>query len=474
MEVVLVASEAYPFAKSGGLGDVVGALLKYLPRFGFRVKLFLPGYPSVLQGFSFVPQKSFGVPFGDISLKAEFLEYRESEAQTVLALKDAQFFQRERMYGYPDDLERFIFFSRAVFEYLIRWQEEDFLIHCHDWQSALVCAYLDRYWPPYRPKVQKIVFTIHNLAYQGIGRGDLFRLVNLPGFLFTHEYLEFYGNLNLMKAGLLFSHVITTVSPTYAREICSPEFGEGLDGLLRALSHRKKIVGITNGIDNELFNPASDPLLREHYDSTNLEGKRKNKQLFLKEVFGLEEVDPSLPLLSFVARLVEQKGIRLFLERPEAFFSLPAYWFFLGMGDEFYERNLRNLSGEYPRLRVENRFDEDLAHFAYAASDFLVLPSLFEPCGLSQMIAMRYGALPIVRGIGGLKDTVVDYPFNPRLSTGFQFVDFSSVELIRAVKRALQVYFHEKELLRTMVENAMQSNFSWEQAIKRYVEVYTE
>ncbi|MGQ9622269.1 MAG: glycogen synthase, partial [Candidatus Caldatribacteriaceae bacterium] len=236
----------------------------------------------------------------------------------------------------------------------------------------------------------------------------------------------------------------------------------------------KKIVGITNGIDSELFNPASHPLLREHYDSTGLEGKRKNKQLFLKEVFGLEEADLSLPLVSFVARFVEQKGIRLFLERPEAFFSLPAYWFFLGMGDEFYERNLRNLSGEYPRLRVENRFDEDLAHFAYAASDFLVLPSLFEPCGLSQMIAMRYGALPIVRGIGGLKDTVADYPFNPRLSTGFQFVDFSSAELIRAVKRALQVYFHEKELLRTMVENAMQSNFSWEQAIKRYVEVYAE
>lgn len=471
MEIILVASEAYPFAKSGGLGDVVGALFKYLPRFGFRVKLFLPGYSHMFRDFSFASKRTLEFPFGDAMARAEFFEQEVSENQRLLAVGNEYFFERERMYGYPDDLERFIFFSRAVFEYLVRWQEGNFLLHCHDWQSALVCAYLERYWPSYRPRATKVVFTIHNLAYQGVGRGDLFRLVNLPNSFFTHEYLEFYGNLNLIKAGLLFSHVITTVSPTYAREICSPEFGEGLDGLLRALSYRKRIVGIVNGIDTEVFHPGIDPFLKERYTGTTLEGKRKNKLFFLSEVFG-PDADISLPIMAFIARFVEQKGVRLFLERPEVLFSLPAYWFFLGTGEEFYERSLKSLSKEYPRVQVRVQFDEDLAHFAYAASDFLVLPSLFEPCGISQMIAMCYGTLPIVRGVGGLKDTVVDYPFNPRLNTGFQFGEFSVDGLLHAIKRALHAYFEEKELLQTMISNAMQSDFSWEQAIQRYVEVY--
>ncbi|MCS7242418.1 glycogen synthase [Candidatus Caldatribacterium sp.] len=471
MEIVLVASEAYPFVKSGGLGDVVGALFKYLPRYGFRVTLFLPMYAQVSREFPLVKQKGLEFSFGDTTVRAEFFMYTQGEGQRLLVVGNEGFFGRERMYGYPDDVERFIFFSRAVFEYLVRWQEEPFILHCHDWQSALVCAYLERYWPPYRPKAIKVVFTIHNLAYQGIGRGDLFRLMNLPSSFFTHEYLEFYGNVNLMKAGLLFSQVITTVSPTYAREICSPEFGEGLDGLLRALSYRKKIVGIVNGIDTEVFHPSIDPLIVERYSSEDLEGKRRNKLFFLKEIFG-DNTDTTRPIIAFISRFVEQKGIRLFLESPEVFFSLPAYWFFLGTGEEFYERALQNLSQGYPNLKVIVRFDERLAHLAYAAADFLVLPSLFEPCGISQMIAMSYGTLPIVRGVGGLRDTVIDYPFNPRLSTGFQFGEFSVHELHRTLQRALHVYFKEKDLFRTMVANAMQSDFSWKQAIERYVEVY--
>lgn len=472
MEVVLVASEAYPFAKSGGLGDVVGALFKYLPRFGFRVTLFLPMYPSMRECCPFTKERDVEFPFGDSMVRAEVFGHTLSERQRLFGIGNEGFFGRDRMYGYPDDLERFIFFSRAVFEYLVRWQEEPFILHCHDWQSALVCAYLERYWPPYRPRAVKVVFTIHNLAYQGIGRGDLFRFVNLPSSFFSHEYLEFYGNINLMKAGLLFSQIITTVSPTYAREICSPEFGEGLDGLLRALSFRKRIIGITNGIDTEVFNPRTDPLIVERYTSDHLEGKRKNKEFFLRETFG-ENADTSRPVMAFISRFVEQKGVRLFLESPDAFFSLPAYWFFLGTGEERYEKALQHLASEYPNVRVVVRFDERLAHLAYAASDFLLLPSLFEPCGISQMIAMSYGTIPIVRGVGGLRDTVVDYPFNPRLSTGFQFGEFSAHELLRAVQRALHVYFEEKDLFRTMVVNAMESDFSWEQAIEKYIEVYS-
>ncbi len=371
-------------------------------------------------------------------------------------------------------MERFIFFSRAVFEYLVRWQENEFILHCNDWQSALLCAYIDRYWPNYRLRPRKVVFTIHNFAYQGIARGELFRLVNLPGQFFTHEYLEFYGNINLMKAGLLFSHLITTVSPTYAREIRSPEFGEGLDGLVRAMARKKRIVGIVNGIDAEVYNPVTDPLLAQNYGIGNLNGKKKNKEVFLEQFFAGDQKDLSWPLIVFVSRLVRQKGVDLILEKIDELLNLPAFFFFLGTGEERYERTLREASMKYPNLAVELRFDEDLAHLAYAAADMLLLPSLFEPCGISQMIAMRYGALPIVRKVGGLVDTIIDYPFNPLLSNGFQFENFSPQELLQAIQRALMVYSEDKTLWETMVVNAMKSDFSWERAVEKYRQIYQE
>jgi len=471
-EVVLVAAEAHPYAKSGGMGDVIGALFKYLPDYGLPVTLFLPVYQEMLDNYSFSPEREVGFYFGDTEVVAQFF-IMEEEKRKIIAVQGKDFFRRERMYGYSDDLERFIFFSRAVFEYLVRWQEGSFLVHAHDWQSALLCAYIVKYWPSYRPRPEKIVFTIHNLAYQGIGRGDLFRLINLPGQLFTHEYLEFYGNLNLMKAGLIFSDVITTVSPTYAREICSPEFGEGLDGVLRAIAQKKKIVGIVNGIDKEVFNPATDPLLPANYDLSSPEKKEINKKNLIKKFFPGAQ-DFSWPVISFVSRLVEQKGVDLILQDPGFFFNLPVYWFFLGTGEEVYEKALKDMEEKYPQVVAAIRFDEELSHLVYAASDLLLLPSRFEPCGISQMIAMNYGALPVVRRVGGLIDTVIDYPFNPYLSTGFQFESFSFSDLSKAVTRALDTYFENRELWNTMVANAMQSDFSWENSIPRYLEIYQE
>ncbi len=471
-EVVLVAAEAHPYAKSGGMGDVIGALFKYLPDYGLPVTLFLPAYQEMLDNYSFSPEREVGFYFGDTEVVAQFF-IMEEEKRKIIAVQGKDFFRRERMYGYSDDLERFIFFSRAVFEYLVRWQEGSFLVHAHDWQSALLCAYIVKYWPSYRPRPEKIVFTIHNLAYQGIGRGDLFRLINLPGQLFTHEYLEFYGNLNLMKAGLIFSDVITTVSPTYAREICSPEFGEGLDGVLRAIAQKKKIVGIVNGIDKEVFNPATDPLLPANYDLSSPEKKEINKKNLIKKFFPGAQ-DFSWPVISFVSRLVEQKGVDLILHDPGFFFNLPVYWFFLGTGEEVYEKALKDMEEKYPQVVAAIRFDEELSHLVYAASDLLLLPSRFEPCGISQMIAMNYGALPVVRRVGGLIDTVIDYPFNPYLSTGFQFESFSFSDLSKAVTRALDTYFENRELWNTMVANAMQSDFSWENSIPRYLEIYQE
>jgi len=472
MEIVLVSSEAYPYVKSGGMGDVVGALFKYLPRQGFRTKLFLPGYPQVLAN-SFSEGRELGIFFGDDEVKVRFPEWREGK-QSVIAIANERFFEREKLYDYPDDVERFIFFSRAVFEYLVRWQESDFILHCNDWQSALLCAYIDRYWPTYRPRPRKVIFTVHNLAYQGIAHGGLFRLVNLPGQLFTYEYLEFYGNINLMKAGLLFSHIVTTVSPTYAREICSPEFGEGLDGLVRAMARKKRFVGIVNGIDTEVYDPQSDPLIVQNYGVDDLEGKKRNKMVFLQRFFPDYTGDLSRPLIVFVSRLVRQKGVDLIVEKIEELLGLPALFFFLGTGENRYEQALWEASLKHPNLAVELRFDEDLAHLVYAAADMLLLPSLFEPCGISQMVAMRYGALPVVRKVGGLVDTVIDYPFNPSLSTGFQFENFSSQEFLQAIRRALEVYSENQNLWTTMVANAMRSDFSWEKAVEKYLQVYEE
>ncbi|MEN3186645.1 MAG: glycogen synthase [Atribacterota bacterium] len=473
LEVVLVASEAYPYAKSGGMGDVVGALFKYLPRYGVKTKLFLPGYPQVL-AYPFSGDKEVTIPFGDHAVQVFFPEWHDGEGRRIVAVVNDHFFKREKLYGYPDDVERFIFFSRAVFEYLVRWQGGDFVLHCNDWQSALLCAYMDRYWPPYRPHPRRMIFTIHNFAYQGIARGDLFRLINLPGQFFTHEYLEFYGNINLMKAGLLFAHLLTTVSPTYAREICSPEFGEGLDGLMRAISRKKRMVGIVNGIDTEVYNPATDPHIPHRYGVDDLEGKRKSKAVFFQQFFPNHQGNLDRPLIVFVSRLVQQKGVDLILEKLKDLLALPAFFFFLGTGEQRYENALKEASLGHSNLMVEIRFDEDLARFVYAAADMLLLPSLFEPCGISQMIAMRYGALPVVRKVGGLVDTVIDYRFNPSLSNGFQFEGFTAREFLKTMQRGLTVYGENRTLWETMMRNAMTSDFSWEKAVEKYLQVYRD
>lgn len=474
MEVILVSPEAYPYAKAGGMGDVVGALFKYLPRRGIKTRLFVPGYPSLFNYSVEKSEREVDFLFGETTVKASFYEAKLEPQQSLVAVCNDRFFNRERIYGYQDDIERFIFFSRAIFEYLVRIQEEEFIIHCHDWQSALLCAYIKIYWPPYRGKLVKTIFTIHNLAYQGIGKSDLLRLLNLPYNFFSHEYLEYYGNLNLLKAGLIFADVVTTVSPTYAREITSPEFGEGLDGLIRALASKKRFVGIVNGIDTEEYDPQSDSCLVKGFSSKRLEGKLENKKHFLKDFFGQKMGTDSenKPLLTMIARLVRQKGSELILAQPDSFFQIPAFWFFMGTGEEIYELGLKELEKKYPNVRVEIRFDEQLARLAYGASDIFVMPSRFEPCGISQLIAMRYGSIPVARKVGGLADTIVDYPFNPRLNTGFHFYEYKTGELLKTIQRAFETYRHKKDLWNLIIKNAMESDFSWNKTIDKYVELY--
>ena len=472
MDIIMVSSEAYPFAKSGGMGDVVGALTKYLPNNDFSIKLFLPAYSSLLSEFQFNPEQDITFSFGESMVKASYLTRNEKNLQ-IVAVAGEDYFNREKMYGFGDDLKRFIFFSRAVFEYIVRTQKEAFILHCHDWESALLCAYTKMYWPSYRKKPKKVIFTIHNLAYQGIGSSELFKIVNLPGHFFTHDYLEFYGNLNLLKAGLVFSDVITTVSPSYAREIATPEGGEGLDGLIRAIGLRKPIIGIVNGIDTDLFNPATDKNLPYPYTNGQLEIKKQNKLAFYQQYFpDLKEKDALFPLISFISRLVEQKGLDLILNDPDKFFNLPLCWFFLGVGEAAYENSLTEYAKKYPNLHVEMAFNNSLARFAYGASDMLAMPSRFEPCGISQMIAMRYGTIPVVRKTGGLIDTVIDYRFNPVLNNGFQFDNYRPDEFIFTLERALNWYNDTPELWKVMVKNAMDSDFSWKIPVQEYLNIY--
>ncbi|HSV30922.1 MAG TPA: glycogen/starch synthase [Atribacteraceae bacterium] len=472
MDIVLVASEALPFVKSGGMGDVVGALLKYLPAYGFRVKLFLPAYRNILDDSSFEEDRTIDFSFGDRMTRAKFYKCRQ-EDRVIIAVDGESLFDREKLYGYFDDIRRFTFFSRAVFEYIVRFQDEKCVLHCHDWQSAILCAYVKMYWPSILHKPDKVIFTIHNLAYQGIGSGDLFRLVNLPGQFFTHEYLEFFGNINLIKAGLIFSDCLTTVSPTYAREITTPEFGEGLDGLIRALSIRKRIIGIVNGIDVETYDPNRDPCLDFPFSADEKQGKAKNRLQLLERYFPRDlQENRSFPVLSFISRFVEQKGLDLILRDPARYFSLPARWVFLGVGEAVYEKTLLDLEKQYPSIKVILKFDDRTARFLYGASDLHLLPSRFEPCGISQMIAMRYGALPLVRKVGGLLDTVIDYPFNPSLNTGFFFETYRTEDLFYALERALHIYTGWQDLWTTMMNNAMCSDFSWENPVRNYVDVY--
>ncbi len=472
MDIILAASEAHPFIKTGGMGDVVGALWKFLPRRGFRVRLFLPASPHLFEKYAFEEMNSIDFTFADQMNRARYFLFQEEEREVIMVDGEG-FFNRDRMYGYPDDVKRFIFFSRAVFEYIVRYQQEEFVLHCSDWQTALLAAYVKMYWPSYQRTPRKVVFTIHNLAYQGIGSKELFRLVNLPGHFFTHEYLEYFGNMNLLKAGLVFSDLITTVSPTYAKEIATPEFGEGLDGLIRALSLRKRILGIVNGIDTENLDPSSDDAIPFHYQAGSIENKLKNKKIVLEQFFpGQGEKLFTRPLVSCISRLVEQKGLDLLLTNPDSFFETSATWLFSGVGEPSYEGALKKLEKKYPRVRTILRFDEHLSRLLYAASDMLIMPSRFEPCGISQMIAMRYGTLPLVRRVGGLNDTVVDFPFNANLNTGFQFDNYRSDDCFLSFQRALAIYNTQRDMWNVMVNNAMESDFSWERPVERYAEMY--
>jgi starch synthase len=476
MRIVLAASEAVPFSKTGGLADVAGTLYKeYIAR-GIDVRLFVPLYQKTREQFGSALRNTgmtLDVPVGKASRPCRVFTaegYGSSDAGAVYLLDNEELFDREELYGppagdYPDNDQRFTFFSRAILDVCVRLGAPVDVVHCNDWQTGLVPLYLKTLYNN-APVVGKAlsVLTIHNLGYQGLFPPQTMETTGLGPDLFNPGGIEFYGQVNFLKAGIVGADIITTVSRTYAEEILTPESGFGLDGLL---SKRKlALTGILNGIDYNEWDPLADPHLPQTYTKSALTGKAACKRA-LMEQSGLKG-DPSAPLISFIGRLSAQKGVDLIAEALPALLKTGAKVIIIGRGDERYLTLLQSLSERFAdSFYFCPVFNEPLAHLTYAGSDMFLMPSLYEPCGLGQLIAMHYGALPLARKTGGLADTVEDGV------TGFLFSDYSAAALIAAVQRAVSIYERGKAW-QGMVKKAMSRDFSWENSAGRYLELYTQ
>lgn len=479
MHIVFVTSEMVPFAKTGGLADVLGALPREIASLGHDVKVIMPRY-SILDAKDFTLKKamdSFEVPLGAEKEKAQVkscMVPAGNGSVEVFFVEHSSFFDRDGLYGtslgdYPDNDKRFIFFSKAVIEIMKKLDTEPDVIHCHDWQTGLIPAYIKLiYQKQGLFEKTRTFFTIHNLAYQGNFPPDTLALTGFGWDEFTLHRLEFYGKLSFMKAGLIYSDILTTVSPNYAHEIQTHEFGCGLDGVLRERAN--DLYGILNGIDTEEWNPETDKALASTYTSANLSKKLIDKGMLQKEVN--LKVDPEIPLMGMVTRLVDQKGIDLVLAILDELAKRDIQLVILGSGDNKYHNALMNLAKKHMgQFSFNLKFNEKLSRRVYAGSDFFLMPSVFEPCGLGQMIALRYGALPIVRNVGGLADTVTDYHENHGKGNGFVFEEKTHMALLEKIDEALKI-FKDKNLWADLQKNAMKCDFSWKTSAKHYVELY--
>ncbi|AJQ25780.1 glycogen synthase GlgA [Pelosinus fermentans] len=479
-KVLIAAAEAVPFAKTGGLGDVIGSLPKELIKQGVDARVIMPNYQDIPEGFKsqMVFKNHFFVQVGWRQQYCGILEF-VYEGVTFYFADNEYYFKRHGFYGYGDDAERFGFFCRAVLEALDKIDFMPDIIHCHDWHTGMISVLLDAHYRE-RPKYKKIktLFTIHNLKYQGVFSQDILHdILSLDWTYFTPEGVEFHKAVNFMKGGLAYADMISTVSRTYAKEIQDPYFGEELDGFLRKRQNR--LVGIVNGIDYAVYNPATDKLISSTYDVNTLEKKKQNK-LELQARLGLP-VREDVPVIAIVSRLVSAKGLdlveRMFqdLVKQAAIAGKDTYdiqLVVLGTGEARYENFFKYMAWQYPgKVSANIMFDEDLAHQIYAGADMFLMPSLYEPCGIGQLIAMRYGCLPIVREIGGLRDTVRSYNQEICEGNGFTFVNYNAHEMADTINWALRT-FQDKECWNKIVKNAMQSDYSWQKSAKQYKEMY--
>ncbi|WP_306536420.1 glycogen synthase GlgA [Geobacter sp.] len=477
MKILQVASEVAPLAKTGGLADVTAALPKELRRMGHDVRVAIPFYKGVASGEFPVrkARKSAEVELGG-ELHKGFLRQTSLGDVPVYLIENRDFFGRDHLYGtpegdYPDNPRRFAFFCRSVLQFLKRMDFRPDVIHCHDWQAALIPVILRNEFgdDPFFNRTA-VVFTIHNLAYQGLFPAEALPQMGLDTSLFTTDLLEYYGRVNLMKGAILSADAITTVSETYCREILTPEQGCGLEGVL--MERRADLVGILNGLDTDEWSPALDRRIFRNYSTKSLAGKGADKRELQREL-GLK-VAASVPLIGMVGRIVEQKGIDIVIDLLPRFAAEEVQVVILGTGDlrlmhqlyEFRNRGVKNVS-------INLGFKEPLAPKIYAGCDMFLMPSRYEPCGLSQLIALSYGTVPIVRRTGGLADTVIDVTGNPREGNGFSFSDFNGESCWDAIQRALAAY-RDREGWRKIMRRGMLRDVSWRHAADKYEELYRQ
>lgn len=477
MKVLFAAAEVAPFSKAGGLADVVGSLPKYLEK-DAEIAIFTPLHGCIDQKkykIKELENSEMWLTFGRNGHKFRlFMTQLPGTKINVFFVHNDWYFSCFQEV-YPKWLdpqyehERYIAFSLAVMEYakLLNFRAD--VIHANDWHTAMIPVYLhsnyrfDGFW-----KNTKTVFEIHNLAYQGVWFESILDFANMRKDIVYNEWcVEHYGRVNWMKGAINYSDKVVAVSPTYAKEILTGEYGEGMDYTLRGAQH--KLCGILNGIDYDVFNPKTDKTLVKNYDIKSVSNKEDNKK-YICEYFGLK-YNPERPMFAMISRLVSQKGIDLIRGAENILSNIDADFVFLGSGDKDYENLLIWLSNNTRNIRACIGYNGDLANKIYAASDFYLMPSKFEPCGLSQLIAMRYGSLPVVRATGGLEDTVIGYPLDN--STGFKFWGYDSNTMVDAIKCALYVY-KDKYTLNAMRKSAMEADFSWKRSSKQYLEMYKE
>ncbi len=471
MKVLFASAESYPFIKTGGLGDVAFALPKALKSLGVDVRIILPKYLQIAEFYKdkMQPSDVFSVPVGWRNQYCG-VEHLEFEGLDFYFVDNEYYFKRENAYGYFDDAERFSFFSRSIVEFIKRMNFVPDVIHLNDWHTSLIPAYFKMDTCKHLEKSKiKTVFTIHNLKYQGIFSKDVLHdVTGLPENMMVEDGLEFYGDVNFMKAAINFSDYITTVSPSYADEIKTPYFGERLDGLLNKKSN--KLRGILNGIDYNIYSPDTDTHIFDNYDINSIEKKADNK-LKLQKILGFNQ-DKDVMMIGMVTRLVSQKGLDLVTHVMREILDKDIQFVLLGTGDEHYHSTFQYYSMTYPqKFSAKLVFDNTLAQRIYAGADMFLMPSQFEPCGIGQLIALRYGTLPLVRETGGLKDTVIPYDKTTSEGNGFSFSNYNAHEMLHVLEYALDIY-KDKEAWNKLMKNAMNSEYSWERSAKEYLRVY--
>ena len=480
MRIAEVSSEIIPYAKTGGLADVVGTLPLYLEKAGHEISIFMPFYKSVKESGIDIKLSdiTFDIPLGDIEHTVTLWKsiHHGSENIEIYFIQHDEYYDRDALYGtesgdYQDNAERFIFFSRAVIEAIRRLGLSIDIIHCHDWQTALIPVYLKTLFADNQKLSSiKTVLTIHNLAYQGLFLQEEMKLTGLDMSLFNWKNLEHWGQVNFLKGGIVFADILTTVSKKYAEEIRTVEFGCGLEDVIK--EYENKLYGIINGVDYSEWSPEIDNLIPHKYGVEDISGKSLCKRQLQKD---LNLPQTEVPLIAIIGRLAEQKGVDLLIVIIEDLMKRDLQLVILGIGDEKYHQMLKEAAPKYnSKLSVNIMFDNKLAHEIEAGADIFLMPSKYEPCGLNQMYSLRYGTIPVVRETGGLADTIIDSNdenLKNGTATGFTMKGYFAAELLFAIDRALEMY-NSKAQWRSLIRNAMKQDWSWEKSANQYGKLF--